>query len=105
MQYLLTKEEYENLVPKEKYNTEKDKVKILNKQVLELSGRSCVQETQGDFGYCDFCQHLTTYRDNDNRHPCAQCQSWNRFKIADHIKEDLKDKVNEILKVVNQKEE
>ncbi len=55
MQYLLTKEEYENLVPKERYNTEKDKVEKLNKQVLELSGRSCVQETQGDFGYCDFC--------------------------------------------------
>ena len=55
--------------------------------------------------FCDYCQHLTTYRDNDNRAPCAQCQSCNRFKIADHIKEDLKDKVNEILKVVNQKEE
>ena len=55
--------------------------------------------------FCDDCQHLNTYRDNDNRHPCAQCQSWNRFKIADNIKEDLKDKVNEILKVVALKEE
>ena len=55
--------------------------------------------------FCDDCQHMTTYRDNDNRHPCAQCQSWNRFKIAEHIKEDLKDKVNEILEVISQKEE
>ena len=55
--------------------------------------------------FCDHCQHLTTYRDNDNRHPCAQCQAWNRFMIADHIKAGLKDKVNEILKVVNHKEE
>lgn len=55
MQYLLTKEEYENLVPKEKLDAEKDKVKMLNKQVLELSGFSCVQETLRGFGYCDFC--------------------------------------------------
>lgn len=48
---------------------------------------------------------MITYRDDDNRHPCAQCQSCNRFKIATHLDEDLKDKVNEILKVVNQKEE
>ena len=54
--------------------------------------------------FCDHCQHLTTYRDNDNRHPCAQCRSFDRFKIADHIKADLKDKVNEILRIVKQKE-
>lgn len=50
--------------------------------------------------FCDDCQHMVTYRDNDNRHPCAQCQSYGRFKVADHIKGDLKDKVNEILKIV-----
>ena len=55
--------------------------------------------------YCDYCQHLTTYRDNDNRHPCAQCQSWNRFKIDDNIKADLNDKVNEILKILNNKKD
>ena len=54
---------------------------------------------------CDNCEHISSYRDNDNRHPCAQCQSWNRFKIDDNIKADLKDKVNEIFKVINQKEE
>ena len=60
MQYLLTKEEYEKLVPKEKYEAEKDKVKMLNKQVLELSGRSCVQVVSRDFGYCDFCPIIRT---------------------------------------------
>jgi hypothetical protein len=55
MQYLLTEEEYKNLVPKTKYYAEMDKVKILNKQVLELSKFTCAKETQGCFGYCDFC--------------------------------------------------
>ena len=54
---------------------------------------------------CDYCQHLTTFRDNDNLYPCSQCESCNIFKIADNIKADLKDKVNEILKIVNHKEE
>lgn len=53
---------------------------------------------------CDNCEHITSYRDNDNRYPCDQCRSFDRFKIADHIKEDLKDKVKEILKVANKKE-
>ena len=55
MQYLLTKEEYNNLVPKERYYAEMDKVAELNKKVLELSKFTCVKETQGCFGYCDFC--------------------------------------------------
>ena len=50
--------------------------------------------------HCDYCQHMTTYRDNDNRHPCAQCQSFNRFKIAEHIEKDLKDKVKQIMNIV-----
>lgn len=55
MQYILTQEEYNNLVPKEKYYAEMDKVAELNKKVLELSKFICVKETQGCFGYCDFC--------------------------------------------------
>lgn len=55
--------------------------------------------------FCEDCQHMTTYRDNDNRHPCAQCQSWNRFKIDDNLKADLNDKVNEILTIVNNKKD
>lgn len=48
---------------------------------------------------CDYCQHMTTYRDNDNRHPCAQCNSFNRFKIAEHIEKYLKDKVKQIMNI------
>lgn len=55
MQYLLTEEEYKNFVPKEKYYAEMDKVAELNKKVLELSKFTCVKETEGCFGYCDFC--------------------------------------------------
>ena len=48
MQYILTKEEYDNLVPKEKYYAEMDKVKELNKKVLELSNYTCMRKkTQG----------------------------------------------------------
>lgn len=54
---------------------------------------------------CDNCEHIASYRDNDNRHPCVQCKYGDRFKIANRIKEDLKDKVNGILKVVNNKED
>lgn len=50
--------------------------------------------------HCDYCQHMTTYRDNDNRHPCAQCNSFNRFKIAEHIEKDFKDKVKQIMNIV-----
>ena len=50
--------------------------------------------------HCDYCQHMTTYRDNDNRHPCAQCNSFNRFKIAEHIEKDLKDKVEQIMNII-----
>ena len=49
--------------------------------------------------HCDYCQHMTTYRDNDNRHPCAQCNSFNRFKIAEHIEKDIKDKVKQIMNI------
>lgn len=50
--------------------------------------------------HCDYCQHMTTYRDNDNRHPCAKCNSFNRFKIAEHIEKDMKDKVKQIMNIV-----
>ena len=50
--------------------------------------------------HCDYCQHMTTYRDNDNRHPCAKCNSFNRFKIAEHIEKEMKDKVKQIMNIV-----
>lgn len=53
---------------------------------------------------CDYCQHLTTYRDNDGRHPCAQCDTCNRFKLAKCVDEDIKDKVQQIMDVVKEGE-
>lgn len=49
---------------------------------------------------CDNCEHITSYRDNDNRHPCAQCEHGDRFKIANRIKEYLKDKVEQIMNII-----
>jgi hypothetical protein len=60
MQYILTKEEYNDLVPKTKYHDALGKIEKLNKQVLELSKYNCVKLTQGNFGYCDFCPITAT---------------------------------------------
>lgn len=60
MQYILTQEEYNNLVPKEKYYAEMDKVKELNKKVLELSNFVCVREKSRPCFYCDGCPIVET---------------------------------------------
>lgn len=60
MQYILTKEEYNNLVPKEKYYAEMDKVKELNKKVLELSNFICINEKPQLCVYCDNCPIVET---------------------------------------------
>lgn len=50
---------------------------------------------------CDHCQHSITFfsAGADGRHPCNRCQSFNNFKIANHLDADLKDKVKEIIKI------
>lgn len=53
MQYILSEEEYNDLVPKEKYYYMMDKVGELNKKVLELQCDSKCKKEHG--GYCDFC--------------------------------------------------
>ena len=53
MQYLLSKEEYENLMPKKKYSEALDKINKLNGQVLKLSNFTCITELS--IGYCDIC--------------------------------------------------
>ena len=53
---------------------------------------------------CDDCQHILSFRDGDARHPCNKCECYERFRIADSVKEDLKDKVNQILDVFNGKD-
>lgn len=60
MQYILTKEEYNNLVPKEKYYAEMDKVEELNKKVLELSKFTCIKEKPQLCIYCDSCPIVKT---------------------------------------------
>lgn len=53
MQYILSEEEYNNLVPKDKYEKEREKVEKLNKEVLELfNGGRCLKD-HGE--YCDRC--------------------------------------------------
>lgn len=53
MQYILTEEEYKNLVLKEKYDDALDKIERLNKKVLEsLRDGKCMKKHGG---YCDFC--------------------------------------------------
>lgn len=63
MQYILTKEEYNNLVPRSKYNEERDKVEKLNIRVLELSGFDCIKERPRLCVYCDNCPIVDTCTD------------------------------------------
>lgn len=53
-------------------------------------------------GTCDDCEHIKTFRDGDNRHPCNRCYWYCMYKIDSNLKEDLKDKVDEIIKVVKE---
>lgn len=52
---------------------------------------------------CDDCQHILTFRDGDARHPCNKCECYEKHRLSDSIKEDLKDKVNQIIDIVNMK--
>lgn len=49
---------------------------------------------------CDYCKHLATFRDGDNRHPCNRCECYELFNLSDVFKEDLKEKVKQIMEVV-----
>lgn len=60
MQYILTKEEYNDLVPRSKYDEERDKVEKLNIQVLELSEFICIKERPRPCVYCDGCPIVDT---------------------------------------------
>lgn len=54
MQYILTEEEYRELVPKSKVEELENKVERLNQKVLEYSEYTCRHNMSG-FGYCDKC--------------------------------------------------
>ena len=32
---------------------------------------------------CDYCRHLASFRDGDNRHPCNRCECYELFKLSD----------------------
>lgn len=53
MQYILSEEEYKNLVPLYKYEEEREKVEKLNNKILELTSKGKCRKENG--GYCDFC--------------------------------------------------
>ena len=57
MQYILTEEEYRNLVPLQKYNDALDESQKLRELVLKVSKFKCIHErnrSSYDF-YCDKC--------------------------------------------------
>lgn len=54
MQYILTEEEYKNLVKVQKYWGSLEMIEKLNEEVLKLKGFSCVMN-KGSGGYCDNC--------------------------------------------------
>ncbi len=75
MQYILTLEEYDNLVPKSELNKAKEKIDILNDKVLELSGFSCIYENKSVFSYCDKCP-LNSFREGTGT--CNKVKSYSK---------------------------
>lgn len=57
MQYILTREEYINLVPREDLKKSDEKVRLLNSKVMELSEHPCRRGIGGRSftSYCDGC--------------------------------------------------
>lgn len=75
MQYILTLEEYDNLVPKSELTKAREKIDILNDKVLELSGFSCIYENKSVFSYCDKCP-LNSFRDGTGT--CNKVKSYSK---------------------------
>lgn len=57
MQYILTEDEYRNLVPRQKYNDALDESQKLRELVLKVSKFKCIHERNrfNDDYYCDDC--------------------------------------------------
>lgn len=56
MQYILTKEEYEDLVPRSIYVKRCDEIKELQKLVMTVTDHICIYDNKGGiFSYCDNC--------------------------------------------------
>ena len=57
MQYILTKEEYDDLVPRSIYVKRCDEIKELQQMVMNATGYICRYDKQDDYEYfyCDNC--------------------------------------------------
>ena len=60
MQYILTQDEYKNLVPKNKYDNKCEEVEKLNNLVLKVAKFECIhdrtiEDDDEDEYYCDNC--------------------------------------------------
>lgn len=56
MQYILTEEEYNNLVPKSKYLERNNQLVELQRLVLKATGHICIYEQNNyEVFYCDKC--------------------------------------------------
>jgi hypothetical protein len=55
MQYILTEDEYRNLVPRQKYNDALDESQKLRELVLKVSKFKCIHERYQSDYYCDNC--------------------------------------------------
>ena len=57
MQYILTVEEYKNLIPKSKYEEKLKEIEELQLLLMRATGYTCRYDSQGDYVYfyCDNC--------------------------------------------------
>jgi hypothetical protein len=57
MQYILTQEEFKNLVPKSKYEEKCKEIKELQQLLMKATGYTCRYDTQYNYErfYCDNC--------------------------------------------------
>lgn len=57
MEYLLTKQEFENLVPKEEIERRDRALNTAREKLLEIARFDCVHDRDGKnhLGYCDMC--------------------------------------------------
>ena len=54
MQYILTKQEFDDLIPVKQYEEKCHQILDLNKLVLKLSNYRCYKDS-GGYGVCDSC--------------------------------------------------
>lgn len=57
MQYILTHEEYKNLISKSKYEEKLKEIEELQRLVMKATGYICIYDEQDDYEefYCDNC--------------------------------------------------